>query len=102
MDIPVIGKAERRVWPRNGEFRREESEAGSDYSPAKIRRDMAPANLRLIKDEQTTQNRARAAIEAYSSKFDERIGPEPVPVCKGRRLDVDAVLARSLAKVVRE
>jgi hypothetical protein len=63
---------------------------------------MATANLILIKDEQTTQNRARAATEAFTSKSDERIGPEPIPVCEGRRLDVDAVLARSLAKVVSE
>lgn len=34
---------------------------------------MATANLILIKDEQTTQNRARAAIEAYSVKSVERI-----------------------------
>jgi hypothetical protein len=63
---------------------------------------MATANLILIKDEQTNQNRARAAIEAYTSRSDERIGPETIPVRKGRRLDVDAVLARSLAKVVSE
>jgi hypothetical protein len=61
---------------------------------------MATANLILIKDEQTTQNRARAAIEAYSVKSVERIDPRPIPVRKGRHLDVDAVLARSLAKVV--
>jgi hypothetical protein len=63
---------------------------------------MATANLILIRDEQTTQNRARAAIEAYSVKPDERISTEPIPVRKGRHLDVDAVLARSLAKVVSE
>ena len=64
---------------------------------------MATANSILIKDEQTSQNRARAAIEAYSSKSDEqRIRPEPIPVRKGKHLDVDAVLARSLARVVSE
>ena len=64
---------------------------------------MATPNLMLMKDEQTAQNRARAATEAYSSKSDEqRIRPEPIPVRKGRRLDVDAVLARSLARVVGE
>jgi hypothetical protein len=64
---------------------------------------MATANSILIKDEQTTQHRARAAIEAYSSKSDEQpIRPEPIPVRKGRRLDVDAVLAGSLARVVSE
>jgi hypothetical protein len=62
---------------------------------------MATASLILIKDEQTNQHRARAAIEAYSVKSDERqIRPEPIPVRKGRHLDVDAVLARSLARVV--
>jgi hypothetical protein len=63
---------------------------------------MATANLMLIR-EQTAQNHARAAIEAYSVKSDERqIRPEPIPVRKGRHLDVDAVLARSLARVVGE
>ena len=61
---------------------------------------MATANLILIKDEQTNQHRARAAIEAYSTKSEQRIRPEPIPVREGRHLDVDAVLARSLARVV--
>ena len=60
---------------------------------------MAPANS--ITDEQTTQLRARAAVEAYTSKSVEQpIRLEPIPVRKGKHLDVDAVLARSLAKVV--
>jgi hypothetical protein len=64
---------------------------------------MATASLILIKDEQTAQNHARAAIEAYSSKSAEQpIRPEPIPVRKGRHLDVDAVLERSLARVVGE
>ena len=64
---------------------------------------MATPNLILINDEQTAQNRARAAIEAYSSKSDEpRIRLEPIPVRKGKHLDVDAVLARSLARVAGE
>jgi hypothetical protein len=64
---------------------------------------MATANLILIKDEQIAQNCARAAIEAYSSKSDEqRIRLEPIPPRKGRHLDVDAVLARSLARVMGE
>lgn len=63
---------------------------------------MATANLILIKDEQTTQNRARAAIERYSVKSDERVEPIPRPVSHPRHLDVDAVLARSLAKVASE
>ena len=64
---------------------------------------MATANLILIKDEQTSQNRARAAIEAHSAKSDEqRIRLEPIPARKGKHLDVDSVLARSLARVVGE
>lgn len=64
---------------------------------------MSLASSREVKDEQTTQNRARTAIEAYASKSDERIiGPGSGPVSHGRHLDVDAVLARSLRKVVSE
>lgn len=64
---------------------------------------MATANLILIKDEQTAQNRARAAIEAYSAKSDEQqITLEPTPARRGKHLDVDAVLARSLARVAGE
>ena len=64
---------------------------------------MSLANSREVKDELTTQDRARAAIEAYASKAGERIiGPGSDPVSHGRHLDVDAVLARSLRKVVSE
>jgi hypothetical protein len=64
---------------------------------------MATANLISIKDEQTSQNRARAAIDAYTSKSAEQpIGLEPIPLRQGRHLDVDAVLARSWARVVGE
>jgi len=64
---------------------------------------MATPDLILIKDEQTAQNHARAAIEGYSLKSDEQpIRPEPIPVSKGRHLDVDAVLARSLFRVAGE
>ena len=63
---------------------------------------MTTANVRAIKDEQTTQNLARAAIEAYTSKFDERISAGLIQVSRGQRLDVDAVLARSLPKAVGE
>jgi hypothetical protein len=63
---------------------------------------MATANLIEKRDEQTTQNRARAAIDTYSAKSDERISSGPSPVSHARRLDVDAVLAHSLAKVVSE
>ena len=60
---------------------------------------MAIANLRLIKDGRTTQNCARAGIEAYTARLNERISPWPIPVCNGSYLDVDAILARSLPKV---
>jgi hypothetical protein len=63
---------------------------------------MATANSIVIKDGYTNQNHVRSAIEAYESKSDERIGPGSDPVCQVRHLDVDAVLARSLPKVVSE
>jgi hypothetical protein len=63
---------------------------------------MELANSRVIKDEQTTQNHARAAIDAYTANSDERIISGPNPVSQRRHLDVDAVLARSVRKVVSE
>jgi len=60
---------------------------------------MALANLRVVKDRQTIQTRARAAIEAYNARSDQRINPWPIPVCNGLYLDVDAILERSLPKV---
>lgn len=63
---------------------------------------MATANSIVIRDGQTNQNRARAAIEIYASKSVERIDPRPIPVSHRRYLDVDAVLAGSLPKVVSE
>jgi hypothetical protein len=93
----MIGK----VLPHAG-FRREESETGLELLSANKRRSMALANSIVIKDRQTNQNRAQAAIETYSVKSVERIDPRPVPVSHGHHLDVDAVLARSLPKVVGE
>jgi hypothetical protein len=61
---------------------------------------MAPANLRTVKDRQTTQDLARAAMAAYNAGPNDRIKPYPISVCKGRYLDVDKILARSLPKVV--
>ena len=59
---------------------------------------MALTNLRLIKDEQTIQDRARAAIDAYHLKSAEnRIASDRN--FRPRHLDVDAVLARSLPKL---
>lgn len=63
---------------------------------------MVQANLKSAEDLQTIRDQARAALEAPTNKVDERVGSELVPVSKVRHLDVDAVLARSLAKVVSE
>ena len=63
---------------------------------------MSPVNLREVKDEQTTQDRARAAIRTYRAQPHERIGAISESVSPRRRLDVDAVLARSLPKVTGE
>ena len=56
---------------------------------------MAFSNLKH-KDEQTPQERARAAIAAYPNKSDELISSKQIRVRKGQHLDVDGVLARSL------
>ena len=61
---------------------------------------MSLANSRDVKDEQTTQDRARAAIQTYHAKPAERIDLGPLPLRKGRHLDVDEVLARSLPKTI--
>ena len=54
-------------------------------------------NMALViskaKEGQTRQESARAAIEAYATKFD-------APSRKGQHLDVDGILARSLPKTV--
>jgi len=63
---------------------------------------MALVDLRAVTDRQTTQNRARAAIEACNSKPAEGIGPSSDPVSQRRHLDVDAVLERSLRRVAGE
>jgi|GEM_PF-2224200 len=63
---------------------------------------MALVNLRVVKDRQTTPDLARVDIEPYTSKSDERVSPAQIPVSPRRRLDVDAVLARSLREVVSE
>jgi hypothetical protein len=60
---------------------------------------MALTNLRVVNDEPTTQSRAQAAIESYNAKSNERAVSQPISIRKGRHLDVDEVLARSLPKV---
>ena len=60
---------------------------------------MTLLNLRDVKDEETIEDRA---IETYPARPDELIGPGEVPISQKRRLDVDAVLARSLRRVTAE
>ena len=60
---------------------------------------MTLLNLRDVKDEEPIKDRA---IETYPVRPDELIGPSQVPISKKRRLDVDAVLARSLRSVTAE
>jgi len=63
---------------------------------------MPIANPRRVESEQTNQDRARTAIETYRAKPDERNDPRFNPIPRRPRLDVDAVLARSLPKVAGE
>ena len=60
---------------------------------------MVLTNLRVVDDEPTNQTRAQAAIESYNAKANERAVSQPVSIRKGRHLDVDEVLERSLPKV---
>ena len=63
---------------------------------------MTLINLRDVEDEQTIQERARAAIEADHGAPDEPIDPGLSKISKRRILNVDAVLARSLRRVTAE
>jgi hypothetical protein len=63
---------------------------------------MTKANSKQIEDEQTNQDRARAAVPIYHAKPDERNDPRFNLVPRRPHLDVDAVLARSLPKVTGE
>ena len=56
---------------------------------------MEPANLKMVKDWQITQNRAPAPVEGPIAKSDEHI-PVPIPLRKGLHLDVDEILRHSL------
>ena len=60
---------------------------------------MALINLRVINHEPTNQTRAQAAIASFKLKSNERAVSQPLSIRRGRRLDVDEVLARSLPKV---
>jgi hypothetical protein len=55
-------------------------------------------NLRVINDERTIQSGAQAAIESYA-KSNEQAAARQISIRKGRHLDVDEVLARSLPRL---
>jgi len=63
---------------------------------------MTLIDLRNVKNEQTAQEGADEERETYLAESDEEISPGPVPISQKRRLDVDAVLARSLRSVTAE
>jgi hypothetical protein len=58
-------------------------------------------NSKEIPGDQTSAKRV-LAVQTYRAKSDERNDPHSNPVSRGRHLDVDAVLARSLPKVAGE
>lgn len=60
---------------------------------------MTLLNLRDVKDKQTIQETAEEVTEPSSAKPDEEISSSPVPISQRRRLDVDAVLRRSLPRL---
>lgn len=62
------------------------------------RKDMAIVDVLEIKDERAAPERAK--IEAYASKSGEPSSAAPRLVRKGRHLDVDEILARSLPKTL--
>jgi hypothetical protein len=62
---------------------------------------MRPPDLKVLKDE-ITEDRVRAPGEADTDSSDQPISPRPIPLRKGRPLNVDEVLARSLRSVVGE
>ena len=63
---------------------------------------MEQANSTEVNSEQATENGALVAMEPDMSTSDGQLGPAFKPVSQKRRLDVDAVLARSVRKVVSE
>ena len=63
---------------------------------------MTLIDLRNVKDEQTAQEGAGEDRENYLAESDEEISPDPVPISQKRRLDVDAVLRRSLPRLTAE
>jgi len=63
---------------------------------------MPVASSRDVKDEQTTREVARKSIQTYHAKPDERISLGPLALRKGRHLDLNEILARSLPKALGE
>jgi len=63
---------------------------------------MTLIDLRNVNNEQTNQEGAGEERETYLAESDEEISPDPVPISQKRRLDVDAVLARSLRSITAE
>jgi len=60
------------------------------------------ADSRESSDEDLTKESAQAAAELHIPRSKQRISPDSDPVSMVRRLDVDAVLKRSVRKVVTE
>lgn len=56
--------------------------------------------ISIVETDQTAQDRARGATLGHTSESNERTSLDPIPRRKGRRLDVDEILTRSLPKVV--
>ena len=63
---------------------------------------MKAAILKIVTHEQPTQNRVPATIEDTLPPPINAVAREPRHATRGRHLDVDAVLARSLPDVVSE
>jgi hypothetical protein len=57
---------------------------------------MVPANSKNKDELQARRERAREAIEAYSTRFERSSSAGEILVRKGQHLDVDGILARSL------
>jgi hypothetical protein len=63
---------------------------------------MPLTNPTVINDEQTIQSSAQAAIASYHARCNEQTASQRISIRKGRHLDVDEVLARSLPSLTVE
>lgn len=63
---------------------------------------MKAAILKIVTHEEPTRNRMPATIEDTLPPPINAVAPEAIRAGKGRHLDVDAILARSLPEVVSE